>query len=51
MNKKEVIEWLRIEIILNSKTNITKNGSYSLTIGLSKYDEIFNKAKISKQIK
>jgi len=42
---KTAVEQLRIELIINSKVKETLNGKVSFTIGLSKFDELFNQAK------
>jgi hypothetical protein len=42
---KTAVEQLRIELIINSKVKETLNGKVSYTIGLSKFDELFNQAQ------
>jgi hypothetical protein len=51
-NDKKItaVEWLRKEIILNSKHKESSKGRISFEIGLSKFDELFIQAnKIEEQ--
>jgi hypothetical protein len=43
--KETAVEWLRKQIILNSKLKETKTGKISFTIGLSMLDEVIEQAK------
>lgn len=43
--KQSAVEWLNQEIRLNSKFKQNSKGGISFTIGLSKIDELFIKAK------
>ena len=43
--KETAVEWLRKQIILNSKLRETKTGKISFTIGLSMLDEVIEQAK------
>ncbi len=40
-NKQTAVEWLRKELILNSKNKENSKGNISFEIGLSKFDELF----------
>ena len=43
--KETAVEWLRKQIILNSKLKETKTGKISFSIGLSMLDEVIEQAK------
>ena len=43
--KQTAVEWLRKQIILNSKLKETKTGKISFTIGLSMLDKVIEQAK------
>ena len=43
--KQTAVEWLRKQIILNSKLRETKTGKISFTIGLSMLDKLPREAK------
>ena len=43
--KETAVEWLRKQIILNSKLRETKTGKISFTIGLSMLDKLPREAK------
>ena len=45
MNKETAVDWLRKQIILNSKFRETKTGKISFTIGLSMLDKLQTEAK------
>ena len=43
--KKTAVEWLNRQIRLNSKIKENSKDAISFTLGLSKFDELFEKAK------
>jgi uncharacterized metal-binding protein len=43
--EETAVEWLRKQIILNSKLRETKTGKISFTIGLSMLDKVIEQAK------
>ena len=43
--KETAVDWLNIQIRLNSKIKENSKGAISFTLGLSKFDEFFLQAK------